>query len=60
MSLRFHYVASQWRTLSDWLRDHPDDPDVEEVRAFLERCRRSHVEYGRHHLGWGIFVLRRR
>lgn len=54
------YVASQWWTLSDWLRDNPADPDVEEVREFLERARRSHVEYGRRHLGWGVFVLRRR
>ncbi|WP_433363450.1 SAM-dependent methyltransferase [Streptosporangium sp. CA-115845] len=54
------YVASQWWTLSDWLRDNPDDPDIEGVRGFLERCRRSHVEYGRRHLGWGVFVLRRR
>ncbi|MFF5208266.1 SAM-dependent methyltransferase [Streptosporangium sp. NPDC000396] len=54
------YVASQWWTLSDWLRDNPDDPDVEEVREFLDRARRSHVAYGRRHLGWGVFVLRRR
>ncbi|MFI6508011.1 SAM-dependent methyltransferase [Streptosporangium sp. NPDC050855] len=54
------YVASQWWTLSDWLRDNPGDPDVEGVRDFLERCRRSHVEYGRRHLGWGVFVVRPR
>ncbi|GGT04283.1 hypothetical protein GCM10010156_72660 [Planobispora rosea] len=54
------YVASQWWTLSDWLRANPGDPEVEEMRAFLERCRRSHVEYGRQYLGWGVFVLRRR
>lgn len=54
------YVASQWWTLSDWIRANPDDPDVAGVREFLERCRRSHVEYGRRHLGWGVFVLRRR
>ncbi|MBB5966885.1 SAM-dependent methyltransferase [Planomonospora venezuelensis] len=54
------YVASQWWTLSDWLRANPGDPEAGEIRAFLERCRRSHVEYGRRHLGWGVFVLRRR
>lgn len=54
------YVASQWWTLSDWLRDNPDDPEVGEVRDFLERARRSHVEYGRRYLGWGVFVARRR
>ncbi|WTD59069.1 class I SAM-dependent methyltransferase [Streptosporangium sp. NBC_01639] len=54
------YVAGHWWTLSDWLRDNPADPDAAEVRAFLERERRSHVEYGRRYLGWGVFVLRRR
>ncbi|MFO7252066.1 MAG: methyltransferase domain-containing protein [Actinomycetes bacterium] len=54
------YVASQWWTLSDWIRANPDDPDVGAVRRFLERCRRSHVEYGRRYLGWGVFVLRPR
>ncbi|MFB9877795.1 SAM-dependent methyltransferase [Planobispora siamensis] len=54
------YVASQWWTLSDWLRANPDDPDVVDVRAFLEGSRRFHVEYGRRYLGWGVFVVRRR
>ncbi len=54
------YVASQWWTVSDWLRANPGDPDAGEMHAFLERCRRSHIEYGRRYLGWGVFVLRRR
>jgi SAM-dependent methyltransferase len=54
------YVASQWWTLSDWLRDNPEDPDADEIRAFLESGRRAHVEYGRRYLGWGVFVIRRR
>ncbi|MEU4405694.1 methyltransferase domain-containing protein [Streptosporangium sp. NPDC023963] len=54
------YMASQWWTLSDWLRDNPEDPDAGGVRDFLERSRRSHVEYGRRYLGWGVFVARRR
>jgi SAM-dependent methyltransferase len=53
------YVASQWWTLSDWLRDNPSDPEVAEIRAFLSRSRTSHLEYGRQYLGWGIFVVRR-
>jgi len=54
------YVASQWWTLSDWLRTNPNDPERDEIRAFLESGRRAHVEYGRRYLGWGVFVLRRR
>ncbi|WP_230883380.1 cyclopropane-fatty-acyl-phospholipid synthase family protein [Planomonospora sp. ID82291] len=54
------YAASQWWTVSDWLRANPGDPDAAEMRGFLERARRSHVAYGRRYLGWGVFVLRRR
>jgi SAM-dependent methyltransferase len=52
------YVASQWWTLSDWLHDNPDDPDVPAIRDFLDHSRRSHLRYGRQYLGWGVFVVR--
>lgn len=54
------YYAPQWRTLSDWLLANPDDADAPAIRDFLHRSRRSHLEYGRQHLGWGVFVLRSR
>ncbi|MER7502447.1 methyltransferase domain-containing protein [Nonomuraea pusilla] len=52
------YVASQWWTISDWLRDNPSDPDAPAMRDFLSKARRSHLEYGRDYLGWGVFILR--
>ncbi|MEV4570855.1 methyltransferase domain-containing protein [Nonomuraea sp. NPDC049419] len=52
------YMAPQWWAISDWLRSNPDDPDVPAMRDFLTRSRRSHLEYGRDYLGWGVFVLR--
>jgi hypothetical protein len=30
------------------------------MREFLDTSRRSHLEYGRQQLGWGVFVLRLR
>ncbi len=54
------YVASQWWTLDVWLRANPNDPERAEIRQFLETCRRWHLEYGRQHLGWGVFVGRLR
>ncbi|WP_188193828.1 SAM-dependent methyltransferase [Nonomuraea sp. SYSU D8015] len=54
------YVASQWWTISDWLRDNPADADAPAMRDFLTQARRSHLEYGRQYLGWGVFVLRSR
>lgn len=52
------YVASQWRTVSDWLRAHPEHPDAADMREFLQHSRTSHLAYGRDLLGWGAFVLR--
>jgi hypothetical protein len=52
------YVASQWRTISDWLRANPDAPEVPRLRAFLGTSRTTHLEFGRRYLGWGVFVLR--
>jgi SAM-dependent methyltransferase len=51
------YVASQWWTVSEWLDVHRDDPDASAMREFLEKSRRSHLEYGRRYFGWGVFVL---
>jgi SAM-dependent methyltransferase len=52
------YETSQWVTLSDWLRDHPDDPDSPEIRRWLTQNRRAYLTYGRRYFGWGVFVLR--
>jgi SAM-dependent methyltransferase len=52
------YVASQWMALSDFIREHPDDPEIDGIRAFLDDARRTHLDVGRRYLGWGVFVLR--
>jgi SAM-dependent methyltransferase len=54
------YVAAQWWTVTNWLSDHPNHPDHPGMREFLVTGRRSYLEYGRHQLGWGAFVLRLR
>ncbi len=52
------YAASQWWNVDQWLRDNPESPDLEEMHEFLNTARRSHLEYRRRCLGWGVFVLR--
>lgn len=52
------YAAAQWWTLTQWLHEHPDSPQLSEVQAFRDAARRSHLSYGRRYLGWGVFVLR--
>lgn len=55
---RDRYVASQWRTISDWLLANPDSPDADDMRLFLRQLREAHLVHGRDLLGWGAFVLR--
>ena len=52
------YEASQWMNGSNWLRDHPDDPDAPALRDWLNKGRRLYFRYGRRYLDWGVFVLR--
>jgi SAM-dependent methyltransferase len=53
------YVAEQWFAISDWLRAvPPDHRDAADMREFLAHSRRTHLEYQRRYLGWGVFVLR--
>lgn len=52
------YVASQWRTMDEWLRANPDDPDAPALREWIANSKRDYMQYGRRYLSWGVFVLR--
>ncbi len=52
------YTAMQWMAVSDWLRVHPDDPEADALRAWIDSVRRDYLTYGRRYFGWGVFVLR--
>jgi SAM-dependent methyltransferase len=52
------YESSQWKTVSNWLREHPDDPDASRLRDWTSTNRTQYMTYGRRYLGWGVFVLR--
>lgn len=54
------YVAGQWRTVDDWLRANPGDPEADAMRAWIRHGKEDHLRYQRKYLGWGVFVLRRR
>ncbi len=49
------YVAPQWSAVYAYLQAHPDADDI---RQMNEVNRRTHLEYQRRYLGWGVFVLR--
>lgn len=52
------YVASQWKTVDEWVRDHPDDSDAEAIDEWISDSRQAYLQFGREYLGWGVFVFR--
>ncbi len=54
------YEAPQWRAVYRHLRENPNDPDADELKAWIDKNRRTYFNYGRRLMGWGVFVLRER
>jgi SAM-dependent methyltransferase len=52
------YAASQWHTVTDWLRANPDSADADKLRQWIAEGQRNHLLYQRRYLGWGVFVAR--
>jgi hypothetical protein len=42
-----------------WLADNPDDPQAPDVRARTEMQRAAYMTFGRHTLGFGLYLFRR-
>jgi SAM-dependent methyltransferase len=51
------YEASQWRTVHNYLNEHPDDPEYDDLKRWIDTKRRRYLHYGRDYMGWGVFVL---
>jgi SAM-dependent methyltransferase len=54
-----HYEALAWLAAEDYVREHPDDSDVENILAFNARYRDAHISYGRDCMGWAMYVFRK-
>jgi hypothetical protein len=47
------YAADQY------VRTHHDDPDVPELLTRVAKHRNAYLKWGRHALGWSIYIFRR-
>jgi len=54
------YETLHWRAAEEWLTEHPQDPDAEEVRTRIERDRDRYLRWQRDLLGWAIIAARKR
>ena len=52
------YEGPTWMAVDDFLCSNPDDPDAPKLSEWISNNRRVYLKYGRHYLGWGVFVLR--
>jgi len=53
------YEGLQWYASEKYAREHPDDPDVPELLARVRGGQDEYLRYGRHTLGWAIYVFRK-
>lgn len=51
------YEAPRWMAVNDYLNVNPDDSDASALREWIASNRRAYLQYGRHYLGWGVFVI---
>jgi precorrin-6B methylase 2 len=50
------YETLHWRSLEEWLAEHPDDPDAGHIRRRYAADRDRYLRFQRSLLGWAIFV----
>lgn len=53
------YEGLQWYATSEYVRTHPDDPDLAELVRRVDKAKATYLRWGRDMLGWAIYVFRR-
>ncbi|MGD1993703.1 MAG: class I SAM-dependent methyltransferase [Anaerolineae bacterium] len=51
------YEGLQWYAAEEWAREHPQDPDGEEVLRRVRENKATYLTWGRDTLGWAIYVF---
>jgi len=54
-----HYEGLYLRAVERYLRDHPADPDYDEMRQRIRAWRDTYLRWGRDTLGFGFYLFRR-
>jgi SAM-dependent methyltransferase len=53
-----HYKTLGWWSLDEYVRTHPDDPDVSEIAECNGREKTSYLRWQRDTLGWALYLFR--
>ncbi|TRO52589.1 hypothetical protein E2P61_03415 [Candidatus Bathyarchaeota archaeon] len=54
-----HYETLQWWAVDEYVRAHPDDPDIRELVERKTREKHIYLQGGRETMGWAIYVFRK-
>lgn len=54
-----HYETLQWWAVDEYVRAHPDDPDIRELVKRKTREKHIYLQGGRETMGWAIYVFRK-
>ena len=54
-----YYETLQWNGATRYATAHPEDPDVPELLARVEKDRREYLNWGRDTMGWALYVFAR-
>ena len=54
-----HYETLQWWAVDEYIRAHPDDPDIHELVERKTREKSLYLKEGRVTMGWAIYVFRK-
>jgi hypothetical protein len=53
------YEGLQWFASEQYALDHPDDPDVPELRRRMAGQKQEYLRWGRDTLGWALYLFRK-
>jgi cyclopropane fatty-acyl-phospholipid synthase-like methyltransferase len=54
-----HYETLQWWAIDQYIKAHPDDPDIPELLERKKREEEAYLRWRRETLGWAIYVFRK-
>ncbi|MEJ5293231.1 MAG: class I SAM-dependent methyltransferase [Candidatus Methanosuratincola sp.] len=54
-----HYETLQWWSIDEYIRAHPDDPDIHELVERKKREKNLYLQRGRETMGWAVYVFRK-
>ena len=55
-----HYETLQWWAVDEYVRTHPDDPDIRELVERKTREKDIYLQGGGETMGWAVYVFRKK